>query len=134
MASTKTGQFAKVTTKVGSAAAVDLAKQREWSVSVESEKIDATAAGDAWTRNLTGVLSWSGEATCVDADPYWIDLVTATTPVTIDFYDNEEDPKPKYRGSALIDFERTSPYDDVIEVSVTFTGDGALVDGSTITP
>jgi hypothetical protein len=134
MASTKTGQFAKVTTKVGSASAVNLAKLREWSVSVESEKIDATAAGDAWTRNLTGVLSWSGEATCVDADPYWLDLVTATTPVTIDFFDHEDDIKPKYRGTALIDFERTSPYDDVIEVSVTFTGDGELVDGSTITP
>ncbi|GMK47654.1 hypothetical protein PghCCS26_47840 [Paenibacillus glycanilyticus] len=134
MASTKTGQYAKITTKVGSASAVELAKLREWSVSVESEKIDATVAGDTWARNLTGVLSWSGEATCVDADPYWLDLVNATTPVTIDFFDNEDDPKPKYRGTALIDFERTTPYDDLIETKVTFTGDGALVDGSTLTP
>lgn len=128
----KKGQFAKVTTKIGAAAAVEIASLREWSISVESEKIDATAAGDTWARNLTGILSWEGEATCVDADPYWLDLVTATTAVTIDFYDHEDDVKPKYRGTALIDFERTTPYDDLIEVSVTFTGDGALIDGSTI--
>lgn len=128
-----TGQFAKMTTKIGSAASVEIASLREWSVSIESEKIDATAAGDLWASNIRGIMSWEGEATCIDADPYWIDIATSGEVITIDFYDSADDAKPKYRGDAIVDFERTTPYDDVIEVSLTFTGNGPLIEGSTIT-
>jgi hypothetical protein len=124
----KKGQFAKVMIDVGGTP-TEVMKLREWSISVESEKIDTTAAGDEWSEHEIGVFSWEGEATCIDADPYWLDYITEKT--QIDFYDDENDANPIYRGTASIDFERTAPYDDVIESTITFTGSGALTHPTT---
>lgn len=119
----KKGQFAKVTIKVG-ATPTEIMKLRDWSISVESEKIDETAAGEEWETHKIGILRWTGDATCIDADSYWLDYVKEH--VQIDFYDDKNDALPVYRGTASIDFERTAPYDDLIESALTFTGSGAL--------
>jgi hypothetical protein len=120
----KTGQYAKVTVDVGGTP-VDVMKLREWSISTESEKIDTTAAGQAWESHEIGMLSWEGEATCIDADPFWIDLITKK--VDVEFFDKDTDTTAAFSGTVSIDAERSISYDDVIEQSLTFTGDGELI-------
>lgn len=118
-----TGKMAKVTMDVGGNE-VPVAELREWSVSAETEKVDANVAGDGWARHLIGMASWEADATVVDADPYWLDLMMDF--VTVSFYDQASDAEPKYVGTASVDFERGTPYDDIIETSLTFTGSGPL--------
>lgn len=123
----KKGQFAKVTLMVG-VTPITVAKLREWSVSVSSEKIDSTAAGDDWASHLRGVKSWEGSATFIDADQYW--LAHIDSDVKVEFFDKADDADPVYEGTCSLDFERTTPYDDLIETSVTLTGNGALALGT----
>lgn len=125
----KTGQFAKVMIDV-QGTSVELMKLREWSISVSSEKIDSSAAKQKYTSHEIGLLSWEGEATCVDADTFWFSYLDKK--VVVDFYDTETDAKPAFRGTVSLDVERNTPYDDLIETQVKFTGDGDLIEGSTI--
>ncbi len=126
----KTGQYAKVMMDV-QGTAVEVMKLREWSISIESNKIDSTAAGQKSETHEIGHLSWEGEATCIDADTFWFAYLTEK--VTVDFFDSDKDAKPAFRGTVSLDVERSTPYDDVIETSLSFTGDGDLIDGSAVT-
>lgn len=119
----KTGQYAKVMLNVDGTP-TQVMELREWSVSAESEKIDANVAGDEWATHLIGRKSWEGEATCVSADQFWLDLMDEF--ITIEFFDHKDDLEPVYEGQASLDFERSSSMDDLIESSLTFTGNGAL--------
>ena len=121
------GQYAKIELMVGSTA-VTVMELREWSVSASTEKIDSTVAGKEWTEHEIGHASWEGEATVLDIDKYWVEHIFKK--VNISFYFNEEDAAPAYEGTASLDFETSTPYDDMIESSLTFTGDGALVKGA----
>jgi hypothetical protein len=130
----KKGQFAKVQMQTGTDATTgdpiytDVLKLREWSVSISSEKIDSTAAGDSWESHEIGHLSWEGEATCVDADMFW--FAKLQEKVQIQFFDDAADVSPKFSGTASIDVERSTPYDDVIETSISFTGSGVLTNNA----
>lgn len=103
---------------------VKVMELREWSVSVSTEKIDASAVGTEWSENLDGLKSWEGEATCISADQYWLEYLDKRP--TISFYDHENQDEPTYVGRASIDFERSVGYDSVIESSLSFTGAGPL--------
>lgn len=118
-----TGQYAKVELLVG-AVPVTVMELREWSVSGSTEKVDSTVAGADWTSHEIGHGSWEGEATVLDVDTFWVDHLFDK--VTIKFFFNENDASPAYQGTASIDFEVSTPYDDMIESSLSFTGDGAL--------
>lgn len=122
-----TGQYAKVEMMVGSTA-VTVLELREWSISGSTEKVDATVAGAAWTSHEIGHGSWEGEATVLDIDKYWVEHMFSK--VTISFFYKEDDAKAAYTGTASFDFETTTPYDDMIESSLSFTGDGALTSGA----
>lgn len=119
----KKGQYAEVKFDVAGTP-VTIAKLREWSISISTEKIDSTAAGDDWTTHEVGQASWEGEATFVDADTFWFSKLFDK--VQIDFYDDASDLNPKFSGTASFDVERSASYDDLIETSISFTGDGAL--------
>jgi hypothetical protein len=103
---------------------VQVMELREWSVSVSTEKIDASAVGTEWTDSIDGLKSWEGEATCISADQYWLEFL-GKRPL-IKFYDHEGQEEPTYKGRASIDVERSVSYDDVIESTLTFTGAGPL--------
>jgi hypothetical protein len=126
----KKGQYAKVNIQTSTDATTgdpiytEVLKLREWSVSISSEKIDSSAAGDDWENHEIGRLSWEGEATCVDVDTFW--FAKLTEKVSIEFYDAATDVNPKFKGTASLDVERTTPHDDLIETSISFTGSGAL--------
>lgn len=123
-----TGQYAKIEINVD-ATPVTVAELREWSVSGSTEKVDATVAGAAWTSHEIGHGSWEGEATILDIDTFWVKHLFEK--VTIKFYFKDTDASPAYEGTASLDFEVSTPYDDMIESSLSFTGDGELkhVDG-----
>lgn len=124
----KTGQYAKVMLNV-SGTPTQVMELREWSISVSSEKIDSSVAGEDWADHEIGRKSWEGEATCISADQYWLDYINDK--VTIQFFDDANDATPVYEGTASIDFERSVPYDDMIESTLTFTGAGPLVNPTT---
>lgn len=119
----KSGQYAKVTIDVDGVPQ-QVMELRDWSVSASSEKIDASVAGSAWAEHVIGRKSWEGEATCVSADQFWLEIMSSH--VTISFYDDGSDSAPVFEGQASIDFERTAPHDDLIETTLTFTGNGPL--------
>lgn len=127
----RTGQYAKVTMDVDGTPA-PIAELREWSISVSTEKVDANVAGVQWSEHLIGRHSWEAEATCISVDGFWIDLTTAM--ITVSFYDHVDDAEPAYTGEASMDFERSTPHDDLIETSFTFTGNGELLSGAPVTP
>lgn len=119
----KKGQYAKVMLDVGGTP-TQVMELREWSISVSSEKIEASVAGDDWEKHEIGRFSWEGEGTCVSVDDFWLDHIGAKQ--TIEFYDDANDTNAAYSGTASIDFERSTPHDDLIETSLTFTGSGEL--------
>lgn len=119
----QTGQFARVTYNAGGTD-VEVLKLREWSVSTDLERPDTTAAGDEWATHVAAQKSWEGEATCIDADPFWISQMGEM--LTIRFYKHRDDTAPVFEGTATFNGEYTSPYDDVIEQSLSYTGSGPL--------
>lgn len=127
----QTGQYAKVMMDIGGTP-TQIAELRDWSVSVSSEKPDATAAGDEWTKHIVGLKSWEGEATCISVDPFWFDLLDQQ--VTVEFFLAATDVDPKFSGEASIDAEYASTYTDVIEQTLTYTGSGPLTNPTTATP
>jgi hypothetical protein len=119
----KKGQYAKVELDVAGTP-VTVMELREWSISGSTEKIDSTVAGTDWTEHEIGHGSWEGEATILDVDVFWVDHLFDK--VTIKFFYDEADVDAAYEGSASLDFETSTPYDDMIETSLSFTGSGAL--------
>jgi hypothetical protein len=127
----KTGQFAKVTMTIPAEptpVVVEIMKLREWEISVESNKIDTTAAGQTWETHEVGHLKWEGSATCIDADTFYFAHLDAQ--LEVNFYDHEDDATPAFTGTASFDVDRSSSYDDVIETELSFTGTGALTEGA----
>jgi hypothetical protein len=123
----KSGQYAKVMLDIDGTP-VELMKLREWEVSIESAKLDTTAAGQGWETHEVGHLKWEGSATCIDADTFY--FAHLEDKIEIEFYDHEDDPLPVFVGTASLDIDRSVSYDDVIETELSFTGDGALEEGS----
>ena len=121
------GQYAELWVSV-SGVKTKAAGLRNWSISIASEKIDATAAGDGWTQHIKGIKSWEGEAEMVEVDAYWFDLVTGDNLVEAEFYvsDSTEEGTVYYSGTVSLDAEMATPYNDLHGITVTFTGSDAL--------
>lgn len=120
---TITGNKAKVMLDIDGTS-VQVMELREWSISASTEKIDTSVAGKKSTSHLPGKESWEGEATCISADQYWLKYLSEM--VTIEFYIDGDSASAAYSGTASLDFEVSSPHDDVVETSLTFTGSGDL--------
>lgn len=125
----KKGQFAKITLDIGGTS-VDVIKLRNWSYSTSVEEIDTTASGDEWTTVEGGHKSWEGDAEVIDVDTFYLDHLGEKA--TIKFYMAEGDLTYE-EGTALITgVEKSAPYDDLIEQSISFVGDGALTKATTV--
>jgi protoporphyrinogen oxidase len=119
----KKGQFAKVVLTIN-AVEVDVMKLRNWSYSTSVEEIDTTAAGDEWTTVEGGHKSWEGDAEVVDVDTYYLEHLGEKA--TIKFYHAEGDTTYETGTALITGVEKSAPYDDLIEQSLSFKGDGAL--------
>jgi hypothetical protein len=119
----KKGQYAKVVLTIN-AVEVPVLKLRNWSYSTSVEELDTTAAGDEWTTVEGGHKSWEGDAEVIDADTFYLQYLGDKA--TIKFYMHEDDTQYE-EGTALITgIEKSASYDDLIEQSLSFKGDGAL--------
>lgn len=123
----KKGQYAEIHVDV-SGTPTKAAKLRNWSISISSEKIDSTAAGDDWQEHEVGTMAWEGEAELIEVDTFWFDLLTGGAKVDIDFYEEDSNASGTvfYSGTASLDADLEAPYDDLITLNVTFTGSGPL--------
>jgi predicted secreted protein len=107
---------------------------KSWSISVDGEVIETTKLGDKWKGVVGGVGSWSGQATANldygDAgQKAIIDKLMAADPVStstaIELITSSTGPK-KFTGSVLVNsIQITQQMGDVVQVSFTFTGNGA---------
>lgn len=123
----KKGQYAKVMMDVDGTP-VEVMKLRSWAISITSNKIDSTATQQEWETHEVGHKKWTGDATCIDADPFW--FAHLGDKVAIEFYDDADDLAPAFTGTASVDVDRSVPHDNLIETSFTFEGDGELVEGT----
>jgi hypothetical protein len=120
---TKKGQFAKVTLDIGGTS-VDVLKLRNWSYSASVEEIDATAAGNEWMDYVSGFKSWEGDAETIDVDTFYLQYLGEVA--TIKFYEAEGDLNYEEGQAFLTGLEKSAPYDDLIEQSISYRGTGAL--------
>jgi hypothetical protein len=124
----KSGQFAKLDITVGGTP-VTVMKLRNWSYTATVEEIDTTAAGQEWTSVEGGHKSWEGDAEVVDVDTFYLDYLGEKA--TIKFYMAEGDTTYEEGTALLTEVEKSSPYDDLIDQSISFKGDGALTKKTT---
>jgi hypothetical protein len=123
MAKTQKGQFAKVVLTI-EGVEVEVMKLRSWSYSTSVEELDTTAAGDEWTTVEGGHKSWEGDAEVIDVDEYYISYLGDKA--TIQFYMNETDTTYEEGVALITGVDKSAPYDDLIEQSLSFKGDGAI--------
>lgn len=119
----KKGQMAKLTLTIDSVEVV-VAKLRNWSYSGSVEELDTTAAGDEWTTVEGGHKSWEGEAEIVDVDVFYLDYLGDKA--TIKFYMAATDTTYEEGVALITGIEKNTPYDDIIDQSISFKGDGPL--------
>lgn len=120
---TKKGQFASVVADFDGTE-VTVMKLRNWSYSASVEEIDATAAGNDWMDYVAGFKSWEGDAETIDVDTFYLQHLGEVA--TIKFYEAEGDLNYEEGQAFITGIEKSAPYDDLIEQSISFRGTGKL--------
>jgi len=112
---------------------VAVAHATSHTLNISANMIDATTKGSAgWTDVLPGLRDWSIDCeglVAYDAaegfDEAFDDL-SARTQVVVKF-STEETGDTRYTGNAYVsDLSQSAPLEDVVSMSLTFNGDGAL--------
>ena len=118
----------------GSGSSTAIAVVRGWSIDESGETIDCTLLGSTSKLYKAGTKSWTATADC-----YWSaedttgqDIATAAAAVELVFYpEGETSTDITYSGDAIVDsVSRSTSVDSMIEVSLSFTGTGALAKGA----
>lgn len=106
---------------------------RSYSVEETVETIDDSVIGDSYQTHKGGLKSWSGSA-----DVYFDDGDTAQQALTVGAsliisFQMEGDGAGAHKlsGTATVDTRSISAaFDNMVEASITFTGNGALTEGT----
>ena len=104
---------------------------KNWSLELSLDTLETTALGDDWKNYITGLKEWSASSegdyeVPVDADGQQAlqDAFLNGTTVTVKLY---VDGTNYYKGEAFINsLSIEDPVDDVVSISIEFTGTGAL--------
>ena len=104
---------------------------KNWSLELSLDTLETTALGDDWKNYITGLKEWSASSegdyeVPVDANGQAAlqDAFLKGTTVTVKLYVDETN---YYKGEAFINsLSIEDPVDDVVSISVEFTGTGAL--------
>ncbi len=104
---------------------------KNWSLELSIDSLETTALGDEWKNFIPGLKEWSasseGDYGVTEATSKQEDLQTAFlegTDVTIKLYVDETS---YYTGKAIItSLSIEDPVDDVVSISIDFTGNGEL--------
>ena len=123
------GKKGKVT--IGAEDPVTVVGIKNWSLELSLDTLETTALGDDWKNYITGLKEWTASS---DGD-YSIETDTTGQAALQDAYLSGEtvdlklyvDDTHYYGGSAYISsLSVEDPVDDVINISIEFTGNGEL--------
>lgn len=116
---------------IGESATKKVVGIKNWSLELSLDTLETTALGDDWKNYITGLKEWSASSegdyeVPVDADGQQAlqDAFLNGTTVTVKLY---VDVTNYYKGEAFINsLSIEDPVDDVVSISIEFTGTGAL--------
>ena len=116
---------------VGASASKKVVGIKNWSLELSLDTLETTALGDDWKNYITGLKEWSASSegdyeVPVDTDGQKAlqDAFLNGTTVTVKLY---VDGTNYYQGEAYINsLSIEDPVDDVVSISIEFTGTGAL--------
>ena len=116
---------------VGASASKKVVGIKNWSLELSLDTLETTALGDDWKNYITGLKEWSASSegdyeVPVDTEGQKAlqDAFLDGTTVTVKLY---VDGTNYYQGEAYINsLSIEDPVDDVVSISIEFTGTGAL--------
>jgi len=116
---------------IGSTTPVTVASIKNWSLELTLDALETTALGDSWKNYIAGLKEWSASAdgdyavgTDTTGQQALQDAYLGGTTVNLKLYVNDKD---YYSGDALIaSMSVEDPVDDLVGISLEFTGVGAL--------
>lgn len=107
-----------------------VAEVKSWSLEITSDTVDASIIGTEWRKNQATIKSWSGSL-----DGFWDETdttgqgeLTAGATVTLNLYPEGDDTGATYwSGDAIVtSISYSASFDGLVEVTFSFTGNGAL--------
>lgn len=120
----KKGVVYMSTTGSGTAIAITL---KSWSLNSPTDKVEVTSFGDVNKRYVQGLPDISG-----DLSGFWdstsddmYDASRSTDGVKMYLYPSADAPTKYWYGPAWVDFSITDPVDGAVEISASFSGNGA---------
>lgn len=116
---------------IGSSATKKVVGIKNWSLELSLETLETTALGDDWKNYIAGLKEWTASSEGDYEVPVDTEGQAALqnaflegTTVTVKLY---VDAKNYYQGEAYISsLSIEDPVDDVVSISIEFTGTGAL--------
>ena len=116
---------------VGASGSKKVVGIKNWSLELSLDTLETTALGDDWKNYITGLKEWSASSegdyeVPVDAEGQKVlqDAFLKAETATVKLY---VDDKNYYTGEAYINsLSIEDPVDDVVSISIEFTGTGAL--------
>ncbi len=117
--------------EIGSESGKKVVGIKNWSLELSLDTLETTALGDDWKNYITGLKEWTASSegdyavpTDKDGQSALQDAFLKGTTVTVKLYVDETN---YYKGEAFINsLSIEDPVDDVVSISVEFTGTGAL--------
>jgi predicted secreted protein len=109
-----------------------VAEVKSWSLEITSDTVDASIIGTEWRKNQATIKSWSGSL-----DGFWDETdttgqgeLTAGATVTLNLYPEGDDTGATYwSGDAIVtSISYSASFDGLVEVTFSFTGNGALTE------
>lgn len=117
--------------QIGSTTPATVVGIKSWSLDLSLDTLETTALGDDWKKYITGLKEWTASA---DGDFNIHTDTTGQEALQNAFISGEEvscsffvDDTHAYKGNAVIaSLSVEDPVDDVVSVSIEFTGSGEL--------